>query len=486
MWIARVIGPDGKSAEVSVFQRSAELPSSRLALGVVRERFRELPAAITDSELLGYLEAEANEHDQTGASVSRRAVQELSTNAIAELRNREDKELIRVIGRHFHLRTLVILPVTGSEAEVELTYEFDEKEKVLDGSPFTGSYTLDWRAYLGRGTAIIDGRTGPSNFSGTAPIRLKFVVRGLPRVPGLLVGYVLRQTGRLLDISFPRDPTFPSRRQQAELDHKALANQIPSVDAVAGITRPMIAIFIHGTHSHGLESLKDLAPLQPGQCSLFRYEHDTFLPVSSNANELAQIIQRYFSTPNLTLIAHSRGGLVARLTKLVLEKMKYPSPIRVMTFGTPHCGTPLINNLQQNVSLLFRLGKLGILGLPSLTPLNYVLSCLTNVRVIPEGVSFMETGSHGLETLNLLDDPTNTECWGAVFDPRNPKGGYGVVLDGILSGVLYGADNDLIVPTTSALGFGRPRQVLDCGHSGYFREPLVRGEINQACPGVLQ
>jgi hypothetical protein len=164
--------------------------------------------------------------------------------------------------------------------------------------------------------------------------------------------------------------------------------------------------------------------------------------------------------------------------------MNYPGQIRILTLGKPHLGTPLVTLAQQNFSLAFRLGWVGNLGLPSLTPLAYVLSCLLGVR-IPKGISFMEEGSDGIRMLNRFDEQNGIECWGASFNPTCPQGGYGILPDSLLTGLLFGVENDLDVPTASALGFGARQPVLNCGHSSYFRESLVHASVRSACPGAF-
>lgn len=491
MWTAIAAGPNSTRRERFVLQQNGQLPSSRVALALVRRGPREFPEGIISERLLRYLEAEAIDEESTesGLSVARRPVQDFRRRDDVRGFNRyypDHEALLRAIDSISHLPTVVIIPLAGNEKQIDLSYDFDSLPPPFNSSKFTGAHTLDWRAYLGGGTAILDGRTGPWNNYWNKPLRrLKFILKGLPPLPGFLVGFVLRQTGRRSSLTLSRDPYFLPRQSQAESTYPDLARQVPDLSYISGISTQSASIFVHGTLSHGLKGLSDLPSLQAGQQSLFRYEHDTFLSVDSNGEELAQLIGSRINANVLTLIAHSRGGLVARLARLNLQRASYPGEIRIVTLGTPHLGTPLVNLAQQNCSLAFRLGWVGTLGLPSLTPLAYVLSCLLGVR-LPSGISFMEEGSDGLRILSRFDDPMGIECWGAKFDPTSPQGGYGILPDGFFTGALFGVDNDLIVPTASALGFGARQPVLNCGHSDYFRDGLVHSAVRSACPGVFQ
>jgi triacylglycerol esterase/lipase EstA (alpha/beta hydrolase family) len=111
-------------------------------------------------------------------------------------------------------------------------------------------------------------------------------------------------------------------------------------------------VFVHGTVSCGIQSLKDLYNAGIG-APIYRYEHDTFLPVSENATEMANLIGHHLRAKRLTLVSHSRGGLVARIALSKLLRSGYAGEVSVLTFGTPHEGTPLANVGRAFVNLLF-------------------------------------------------------------------------------------------------------------------------------------
>jgi hypothetical protein len=99
-----------------------------------------------------------------------------------------------------------------------------------------------------------------------------------------------------------------------------------------------VMVFIHGTFSCTLPNLAQLSQLK---IPVYRFEHDTFQSVSSNAKSLVKAISGYLRKNDIHFVAHSRGGLVARL--VARELAAQGQHITVRTYGTPHKGTPLAN-----------------------------------------------------------------------------------------------------------------------------------------------
>ncbi len=467
-----------------IMQENGVLPSSQRAYEIASASRRELSRTVGVDRLAQYLAAEAR--SQESESVARPPVQELfreNESAITETLFR-DEPILSSLRQTRHAPTLFVAPLRGDEQD--LGFEFQLQSLPLEWRSAKGPsyYALDWRAYLGTGTAILDGRTRPIKVWPNWK-RLRFRLQGLPHLPCLLVGYLLQFTGTNLDLRLRYDPTFPGRCARMEAEYSTLTQQFPDLRSSLPVSQPSAAVFVHGAHSHCLESLKDLAPFSHNVNALFRFEHDTFVSLAESGTELFDLIDQKIQTNFLTLIAHSRGGLVARFARQKLKLKGYTPRVRIITCGTPHRGTPLVNCLEGNASLVFRLGRLGFMGLPALSGLEYALSCLLNVQVVPAGIACMEDGSEALSTLNGLDDPAGIECWGAKFDPGRAEGGYGVFVNGVLEGTLSGIDNDLVVPTESARSFGTAQPALGCAHSGYFHQSAVRTNIQLACPGLL-
>jgi hypothetical protein len=90
----------------------------------------------------------------------------------------------------------------------------------------------------------------------------------------------------------------------------------------------------------------------------------------------------------------------------------------------------------------------------------------------------MEEDSEGLRMLNRYGDRTSVTCWASTFDINGPSSGFGIEVGHILAGAMDDVDNDLVVPTSSALAFGTPVQVLNCSHVQYFGQKAVRTAID--------
>jgi pimeloyl-ACP methyl ester carboxylesterase len=86
-----------------------------------------------------------------------------------------------------------------------------------------------------------------------------------------------------------------------------------------------------------------------------RFEHDTWPPVTQNAEELVAFLNK-LDADHVTLIAHSRGGLVA--TRAAQNSTR--KGIRVITLGTPFLGAPIAHAAE--VSMLGCRSLLGAIS----------------------------------------------------------------------------------------------------------------------------
>jgi hypothetical protein len=214
---------------------------------------------------------------------------------------------------------------------------------------------------------------------------------------------------------------------------------------------------------------------------LYRYEHDTFRPLSENSSELAGLISERVHAQRLLIVAHSRGGLVARLALDDLSRRGYRGQVELYTFGTPHQGTPLVQIGGKALNLLYKLGEDIVGSLPHLTPLTKAYSYLIDSPTLPRGIDVMREDSDVMDLLRRLNDPAQVRSYGSDFDIRNQPSGFGIVVEGALSGAFDGSPNDLVVPTGSSLGFGTPQQALTCSHVHYFSQPSVCTAIQNFC-----
>jgi hypothetical protein len=70
----------------------------------------------------------------------------------------------------------------------------------------------------------------------------------------------------------------------------------------------------------------------------------------------------------------------------------------------------------------------------------------------------------------------------SIFDIAKSPTGFGSLASGALIGAMSGIDHDLVVPTASALAFGKPEPLLACSHVQYFAQPQVKHAIAAIVP----
>jgi hypothetical protein len=112
-----------------------------------------------------------------------------------------------------------------------------------------------------------------------------------------------------------------------------------------------VVIFIHGLLSTDLGTfdgfLQEFRERPANrEVSFLGWPHDTLTGIRNSADQLADMIHSRIGPegPDLIMVCHSRGGLVARATALKLYKIhsRYRNVLRgAMTFGTPHEGASL-------------------------------------------------------------------------------------------------------------------------------------------------
>jgi triacylglycerol esterase/lipase EstA (alpha/beta hydrolase family) len=121
--------------------------------------------------------------------------------------------------------------------------------------------------------------------------------------------------------------------------HSNIADKYPDLSQITPQQHDKVIVFEHGTLSCGLEGLQHFENLA---VPVYRYEHDTFARIETNGTELADLIRENIDAKQLLIIAHSRGGLVARIAIAKLRPT-YEGAVQLFTFGTTHRGTPLVN-----------------------------------------------------------------------------------------------------------------------------------------------
>jgi pimeloyl-ACP methyl ester carboxylesterase len=277
------------------------------------------------------------------------------------------------------------------------------------------------------------------------------------------------------------------RLRYYENKYPELARQYPDISLAAqdsaGLFRNIhkapestaVVVFVHGTFACTLPALAMLDPLK---IPAFRFEHDTFIQITENAATLEEVTRAFLTgAKRIYLVAHSRGGLVARVAAETLRKV---CDVQVLTFGTPHNGTPLANGGKRLFPPLLAGGRVVILGVVSWDPASLAGKLLLNFMLPesqPVGIDDMRPNCSFLQFLSRIP-PANLRSWGGAYDLRRfTKKPGGTVISAALDGAFHGKPNDAVVPTDSSLGAGKPRMQTDCNHFDYFSVPQIRDLI---------
>ncbi|HWP18031.1 MAG TPA: hypothetical protein VNO84_02775 [Burkholderiaceae bacterium] len=231
---------------------------------------------------------------------------------------------------------------------------------------------------------------------------------------------------------------------------------------------------------------------------VWRFEHDTFLRVGRNVNQLVDALEQQVignqERGTLVLVAHSRGGNVARFA---LERLRQRWPgwrFFALTAGSPHQGTEVFRSIGRRwggAALLvgwFREAASDVLGKQQLVDLLILERALAydippGFRdVEPEGVTRMARGQP-------LPLPEGMWVWGSEWGPVGDR----PLEDGLWRRVVedwagFEADGDGIVPKVSAMaGCPHAEDASPVFHTGYFEHrPTVaqmRGRIESLLAG---
>lgn len=334
---------------------------------------------------------------------------------------------------------------------------------------------VEWRAFVGSRTGIIDGwsvmRQSGRGYKAS-----------LVGDAGFLIARVLRRL-TLPEPTLSADPRMQSRLAEQEAANAVLADACPRLEEVEPSRDAETAmVFVHGTASCGIAGLKDLfapavAPIDV-PCPAFRFEHDTFVPIIDNARTLAAEITRRLRVRRLLLVAHSRGGLVAADAAKSLRDAGYAGEVTVHSFGAPYQGTRLVAMGKKALNLLMKLGEgmADTLPVPMLSPLAKAMFYVMESPTLPPGILAMGEGAEGLAYIRRNADAVRLLSWGSDHDIRTGAFGYGAAIGGFLLGALD-RPHDMVVTASSATACGRAQPYLACDHGRYFLQPEVRQAI---------
>ena len=344
---------------------------------------------------------------------------------------------------------------------------------------------LEWFGFLGTGTDAVHGsdhlvQSAGDRSSGT--IRLETGGR-----PGTFLLRPWQWLGK--PIQTPRtDPMFQDRLA-AHLRHVGhLADEHPELgDAKDGsLDGPLV--WVHGTVSCGLAAIPQLERLGG---PWYRYEHDTFHDIDQNGRALAALLDEKLSPEAscASLVAHSRGGLVVRAAAAELRGSRRPLDLQVLTLGTPHCGTPIVNAGHRALRAFVAATSFGGNALPH--PGTMLLKYLLRPVALPDGIKDMGTGSRFLSGFNANpQDPFTLESFGADYQRGAATETAGVKTLGRLRPLFEAAgtpENDLVVPRASATARGRAHMLKDSRtHFAYLEDPEVQRSIRVAISHMKQ
>lgn len=335
------------------------------------------------------------------------------------------------------------------------------------------------------------------------------------RTTGCVVLPLPRRDGRCSEPL--RDPSFPIAVRMLER-HPGYAQAAQACPDLADphTGAPLMpascnVVLVHGGLSNGLADfggsliggrLPLLAP--GGGINIFRYEHDTWLPVEDNVAELVGQVQTKLAGAALLLIGFSRGGIVATRAAARLREIGAvagdagpPGPsalrgVRVMTFGSPHRGfgtADIVNRMPRLGYCLQFLVSSALAALPFATRASIFLRSLWRLSQLPPGIANLSPANPEFE--QFIRSPAGR--WvgrrlhafgGAPREPRRLPAWCRALLARPVPGI---GDGAVSLRSATAYGVGR-REVRGCGHQEYFTRAEVRlaiaGHIRQLAAAV--
>jgi hypothetical protein len=495
MWIVEAVA-EGQLAPVDYAQLSGDRVVPRVVADTCAQLAGRRPvhrslAELIRQDLLEYPWAETNPGMDLIQRWSRLAVEAFSPvpdgaaldslpDGPLELQNAErQREAVA-----WHDNTFVVVPFSPVHEEIDLRYMPDLADQELAAQTETATELrstayFDWRLYLadssvltGGGSTLILGMHQFDRRPGNRPGRVRVATGNFS---GWLVGKILRRS--TADVrTFPGDRTVAARVRWYAERYPSAAVACPDLaDAPPPSTEQRVMVVVHGTGSCAVPAAEAIRKAGvPGP--IYRYEHDTFVSIAANARELATLAQR-LQSPALVLACHSRGGLVGRRAAYLLRTEMPGTPVQVLTFGTPHDGTPLANLPPKEIGAVYLLGFTNHGGRPYPDPVTAAFRYLRHARETPAGIAEMRPACGVLELLNQTADPA-LDSWGGCYDCGSGPTGFGPAMKVAFGREVFsGADNDLVVATASATSRGTAHEILHCSHFDYFDQAGVLSHL---------
>lgn len=295
------------------------------------------------------------------------------------------------------------------------------------------------------------GIFGPVGHKVVTEVAFRFLEKGSAELVELFAGKMQKRRGLGLKRFVPDRPERPFEDFEMPGD----------VDG-----KKRILLLLHGTFSsiNGCfgELIRDrfFAQLSRKYAYVLGLEHDTLtVPPDTNAHELNDLLrfERLRRNYAVDIIAHSRGGLVARW---LAESIVCNSPFyggrscaikRVVMFGTPNSGTPVAQNL---------LNMINVVGnstgyIPDEGMRNFLYAVISVIRLIGHGVERLpgiEAQSPNSEFLRDLNGPNDSGAiqYSVASSQYKPEKYLYRLLTAACGYALFnGEPNDLVVPASS-------------------------------------
>lgn len=421
-------------------------------------------------------------------------------------------------------RVLIDVPLASAD---ENAVALCERDGILTWIPATELHGTSALRGAGGQRARIEIDLAPSAGPAFTPARRGALPAGLAPVRMWLFRFVARYAVRRA-VDFLDGRVLPGLRVLHAADpdtwhpHKRIAAAMPA-------ERPArVLLFIHGTFSSTVGGFGALAATPPGRDFLracmahydvvLGYDHPTLSRrPEQNASRLLQLLRMQAWGPHapvIDLVAHSRGGLVARcLIEQALPAHDWPATVRrAVLVGATAAGTELARpeNWRALADLYTNLAVTAgraIALVPGMTTAGMILSeAIATVGGLVKqiasdgldedrvpGLAAMQPGSALLTRLGELDHEGTASPYCAItssfaarldgdHEPREmPLRLVQLLTDSVVGRLMRGVDNDLVVPTASMAALGRlgTADTLDLGrtprvyHTNYFVQPQV-------------
>ena len=268
-------------------------------------------------------------------------------------------------------------------------------------------------------------------------------------------------------------------------------------------------VMLHGGVSSVRGAMGDLLSPQAGampwrsmplleELCVWRFEHDSFIPVMHNVGHLVAQVERHICVAGkgeaamrcVALVAHSRGGVVARLAAAVLQQRWPGARFHAYTFGSPHGGTWVFRRVSERwASQSPLLGAIrnaidGVAPKETTTQLDMLKRALS--YDLPVGYRDIEPD----RVENLLAaarDFRSYTTWSSHWIPQAVLGARSAVLGRLLlrlSGLV--TEGDGLVTEASACGQGSAHHDLSpVFHTAYFADPRALAQLRSYLHGFF-